>query len=59
MFKLLKKALQVGEATVEYPFKPLKVSPGFRGKPVYKLLAVCSLRRVRERLSRQCHYDGL
>lgn len=35
MFKLLKKALQVGVATVEYPFKPLEVAPDFRGKPVY------------------------
>ncbi len=35
MLKLLKKALQVGEATVRYPFKPVEVAPGFRGKPVY------------------------
>lgn len=35
MLKLLKKALQVGEATVKYPFKPVEVAPGFRGKPVY------------------------
>jgi hydrogenase-4 component H len=35
MLKLIKKALQVGEATVQYPFKPLEVAPGFRGKPVY------------------------
>jgi formate hydrogenlyase subunit 6/NADH:ubiquinone oxidoreductase subunit I len=35
MLKLLKKALQVGETTVKYPFKPLEVAPGFRGKPVY------------------------
>lgn len=35
MHKLLKKVLQVGEATVQYPFKPLEVAPGFRGKPVY------------------------
>lgn len=35
MLKLLKKALQVGEATVEYPFKPVEVAPGFRGKPEY------------------------
>lgn len=35
MLKLLRKALQVGEATVEYPFKPVEVAPGFRGKPVY------------------------
>ncbi|HHY60470.1 MAG TPA: 4Fe-4S binding protein [Clostridia bacterium] len=35
MLKLLRKALEVGEATVEYPFKPVEVAPGFRGKPVY------------------------
>jgi formate hydrogenlyase subunit 6/NADH:ubiquinone oxidoreductase subunit I len=35
MLKLLRKALKVGEATVEYPFQPLEVAPGFRGKPVY------------------------
>lgn len=35
MFQLLKKALQVGEATVKYPFQPIEVAPGFRGKPVY------------------------
>lgn len=35
MLKLLKKALQVGEATVPYPFKPLEVAPDFRGKPDY------------------------
>ncbi|UQD51057.1 formate hydrogenlyase complex iron-sulfur subunit [Bacillus methanolicus] len=35
MLKLLKKALQVGDATVKYPFKPLEVAPCFRGKPVY------------------------
>lgn len=35
MLKLLKKALQVGEATVKYPFQPLEVAPGFRGKPTY------------------------
>jgi formate hydrogenlyase subunit 6/NADH:ubiquinone oxidoreductase subunit I len=35
MLKLLRKSLQVGEATVKYPFQPLEVAPGFRGKPVY------------------------
>ncbi|MBE3573149.1 MAG: 4Fe-4S binding protein [Moorella humiferrea] len=35
MLKLLRKALKVGEATVAYPFKPVEVAPGFRGKPVY------------------------
>lgn len=35
MIKLLKKVLQVGEATLKYPFAPAEVAPGFRGKPVY------------------------
>ncbi|MBE3591916.1 MAG: 4Fe-4S binding protein [Thermoanaerobacter sp.] len=35
MLRLLKKALEVGEATVEYPFKPIEVAQGFRGKPAY------------------------
>lgn len=33
MFKLVKTILKVGDTTVKYPFKPLEVSPGFRGKP--------------------------
>lgn len=33
MFKLFKMIARVGDATVKYPFKPLEVSPGFRGKP--------------------------
>lgn len=33
MMKLLKTLLRTGEATVKYPFAPLTVSPGFRGKP--------------------------
>ncbi|TKI05364.1 hydrogenase 4 subunit H [Martelella alba] len=35
MFKLFKTILKAGEPTVKYPFKPLEVSPGFRGKPQY------------------------
>jgi len=35
VFKLLKKVLQVGEATSRYPWQPLELAPGFRGKPVY------------------------
>ncbi len=35
MFKLFKTILKAGETTVKYPFKPLEVSPGFRGKPTY------------------------
>ncbi|BDH47701.1 hydrogenase 4 subunit H [Salmonella enterica subsp. enterica serovar Choleraesuis] len=33
MFKLFKTILKVGDTTVKYPFKPLEVCPGFRGKP--------------------------
>jgi hydrogenase-4 component H len=33
MLKLLKEVLRVGEATLPYPFKPVEVMPGFRGKP--------------------------
>jgi hydrogenase-4 component H len=35
MIKLLKTALQVGVATVPYPFVQVQVAPAFRGKPVY------------------------
>lgn len=35
MLKLFKTILKTGEVTVKYPFKPLDISPGFRGKPVY------------------------
>lgn len=35
MFKLFKTILKVGDTTVKYPFKPLEVSSGFRGKPQY------------------------
>lgn len=33
MLKLFKTILKVGEPTVKYPFQPLEVCPGFRGKP--------------------------
>jgi hydrogenase-4 component H len=33
MLKLIKEVLKVGEATVLYPFVPVEVMPGFRGKP--------------------------
>jgi formate hydrogenlyase subunit 6/NADH:ubiquinone oxidoreductase subunit I len=35
MFKLLKIIRKAGEATEKYPFAPLPISPGFRGKPEY------------------------
>jgi hydrogenase-4 component H len=35
VFKLIKEVLRVGQATVPYPFVPVEVSPGFRGKPEY------------------------
>ncbi|MEW6401861.1 MAG: formate hydrogenlyase complex iron-sulfur subunit [Chloroflexota bacterium] len=33
MLKLIKEVLKVGEATLPYPFEPVEVMPGFRGKP--------------------------
>jgi len=33
MFKLFKTILKTGEATLKYPFAPMPISPGFRGKP--------------------------
>jgi hydrogenase-4 component H len=33
MLKLLRQVLKVGEATHSYPFAPISLSPGFRGKP--------------------------
>ncbi|WP_294610348.1 hydrogenase 4 subunit H [uncultured Gilliamella sp.] len=35
MLKLLKIIHKVGDTTVKYPFKPLEVPLGFRGKPNY------------------------
>jgi hydrogenase-4 component H len=33
VLKLIKQVIKVGEATVLYPFTPVEVSPGFRGRP--------------------------
>jgi hydrogenase-4 component H len=33
MLKLIKEVLRVGNATVPYPFVPVELAPGFRGKP--------------------------
>ena len=44
MLKLLKTIMRAGTATVKYPFAPLEVSPGFRGKPdqpMYCLRRLC------------------
>lgn len=35
MFKLFKTLRNAGTATIKYPFKPLEVAHGFRGKPEY------------------------
>lgn len=35
MLKLIKEVLRVGEATLAYPFEPIEVMPGFRGKPLH------------------------
>lgn len=35
MFKLLKTIINVGDVTEKYPFKPIEMSPDFRGKPEY------------------------
>jgi hydrogenase-4 component H len=33
VLKLFRQVIKVGEATVLYPYTPVEVSPGFRGKP--------------------------
>jgi hydrogenase-4 component H len=33
VLKLLKEVLRVGEATLPYPFEPIELAPGYRGKP--------------------------
>jgi len=33
MLKLIREVLKVGEATLPYPFEPVELAPGFRGKP--------------------------
>ena len=45
MLKLLKTIMRAGEATVKYPFAPLEVSPGFRGKDPFSHAACNALRR--------------
>jgi hydrogenase-4 component H len=35
VFKLIQEVLKVGQATHPYPFAPVEVAPGFRGKPEY------------------------
>ncbi|OAT45037.1 formate hydrogenlyase subunit 6 [Proteus hauseri ATCC 700826] len=35
MLKLFKTIIKTGEATTKYPFKPLDLPDGFRGKPEY------------------------
>ena len=35
MLKLLKELLKTGDATLRYPFAPLPVKPGVRGKPEF------------------------
>ncbi len=35
VFKLIKEVLKVGQATIAYPFAPVELPPGFRGKPEY------------------------
>ncbi len=36
VLKLIKEVLRAGEATLPYPFAPVELSPGFRGKPQHK-----------------------
>lgn len=52
MLKLLKTIMRAGTATVKYPFAPLEVSPGFRGKP--DLMPMYCLRCLRLCLSGKC-----
>lgn len=33
VLKLIREVFKVGEATLPYPFKPVEVAPGFRGRP--------------------------
>ncbi len=44
VLKLFREVLKVGEATVPYPFVPVEVAPGFRGKPEHdpKLCVACA-----------------
>ena len=44
VLKLFREVLKVGEATVLYPFVPVEVTPGFRGKPEHnpRLCIACA-----------------
>jgi hydrogenase-4 component H len=33
VLKMLREVFRVGEATLPYPFAPIEVAPGFRGRP--------------------------
>lgn len=62
MFKMLKKASKVGEATVLYPFAPLEVAPGFRGKPEYNFdrciaCGACAIACPPNAITMECHLD--
>ncbi|MFM8319841.1 MAG: formate hydrogenlyase complex iron-sulfur subunit [Chloroflexota bacterium] len=35
VFKLIREVLKTGKATHPYPFAPVELAPGFRGKPEY------------------------
>jgi hydrogenase-4 component H len=35
VLKLIREVLKVGQATLAYPFEPVELAPGFRGKPEY------------------------
>lgn len=35
VLKLIREVLKVGQATLPYPFVPVELAPGFRGKPEY------------------------
>ncbi len=48
MLKLIREVLKVGQATLPYPFAPVELAPGFRGKPEYDpqqciACAVCTI----------------
>ena len=36
MFELFKEIRKAGDATIGYPFQPLEMPAGFRGKPEHK-----------------------
>jgi hydrogenase-4 component H len=35
VLKLIREVFKVGQATLPYPFQPVELQPGFRGKPEY------------------------